>query len=141
MRDKVKTLLANKIETLTGIKPIFNVHKVPRELNKEILFVRLDNVTRDTADVIDIYTFEVYYAYKVVSKDEDVQIKTFDIAQKIQQLNGENEYITDDEGQMQQIVFWLVDEDYTEDYSETIGVVVEGRFLIRAYISNKYVGG
>jgi len=136
MRKEVKELLANKIYEFTGITPLFNVHKIPRQLTKEVMFVRLDSVSRQPDDAIDEYTFEIYYAYKIVQNNGDVQEKMFEKSEQLHQLNGYVDFIIDSEGKTQQIVFWITDENYTEDYSENVGTVLEAKYTVVAYVGN-----
>lgn len=141
MRKKVKELLSSKLETITGIKPIFNAHEIQRKLSKELLFVRLNSIRRNIDENIDDYEFEVYYARKIVQQLDEMQDYSMAIAEKIIELHGQNDVVVDNSGNEHEITFFVIDESFTEDYSEQVGVLSEARFEIHAYIGNNYSGG
>lgn len=141
MRKEVKQLLGNKLQTLTGLTPLFNVHKIPRNLERETLFVRLNDISRRVEDNIDVYTFEVYYAKKIAKQKSEIQEDTMNFAEKVIQLHNVDELITDDMGSLHEITFFVVNESYSEDYSDQIGVIAEVRFEIQVFVGNKYSGG
>lgn len=136
MRKELKDFLKRKLQEVTGLEPKFNAHELSRQLTKDVLFVRLDRVNTEIESDVSEVTFEVYYFTKVVDNSQDVQDKQMDIAEKISSLNGFADIVTDKQGYEQDVVIWVVSENYSEDYTENVGVEAEVQFEIVLHVTN-----